>query len=292
MEKWFEELSFKDKEEMEKCRLEYMSKDIIWNYTKLELAITDFCDLKCPNCSQAIPIMKNKKEMRIDQIKDYAYLTDGKFDIVKISGGEPTLHSEFDEILYSMPMMFPRAKGFEMATNGWGFFRYTDMIDIFDWICLSRYPGLNDRAYNNIINKNFPNVYAEEKIVGRDLVDINKMPNIAKKDIFEHCSLRFITKIVQDRIYPCCMLFAVSILRKMDRTKVSTPMDEDWKENLADLDYDVVEKYCRACPYNIDTSSYPVMVAILDEGKVREIYPFHKGDIAKANYGIKQLETK
>jgi len=291
MKKWFTEESYTTEAEKQALQQKYKDKDIIWNYVKLEIAITDYCNLACPNCSQAVPLIKNKQTMSLSHIKNIAKLTDGHFDIIKISGGEPTMHPQFREITESLHSMFPKAKGFEMATNGFKLLEYKDIIHNFDWICLSNYPGLNDKEYNEILKQNFPNVYPEEKIIERDLVDIKILPNIDKQNIFEHCSLKYIYKVTQDRLYPCCMLFAVSVMRTLDRTKVSTKLDEEWKINLFNLDKQTIEQYCRLCPYNINTSSYPVMITELDQGKVREIYPFHKGDIAKANYGIKQKET-
>ena len=65
------------------------------------LEITDHCNLRCPTCyASSGPERESYRSMeQIERMLDAIVRNEGHPDIVQISGGEPTLHPEFFEIL-------------------------------------------------------------------------------------------------------------------------------------------------------------------------------------------------
>jgi len=216
---------------------------------KIEIAITDYCNLDCRLCSQATPYQKNKKMMSLDDLKRIGSLIrPHEFDYVKISGGEPTMHPQFDRICRVLPELFETSH-FELATNGFALEKYLDCLDVFDIISLNLYPGRNDRIVERIRKIHLPNLIGDTKADYEGMVDVYAENNLDKTDIFEHCEYKNHLKIVQDRIYPCCVIFGQSIRQDIDPDEISVPLDENWRTNLAALD---IERHCRRCFVDVD----------------------------------------
>ena len=131
---------------------------LIRQIKKLELAITDYCNLQCALCSQGTPYQKNKRTMSLDQIERMSLLIRPyEFEVIKISGGEPTLHPQFREICRKLKTWFP-ARRYEMSTNGFRLEEYVDCIGVFGAVSLSLYPGKNDAVGDRINAMNLYNV--------------------------------------------------------------------------------------------------------------------------------------
>jgi 7,8-dihydro-6-hydroxymethylpterin dimethyltransferase len=64
--------------------------------------VTDRCNLTCPICyagSGASPKLKHRSLEVIERMLDQVVANEGEPDVVQISGGEPTIHPQFFEIL-------------------------------------------------------------------------------------------------------------------------------------------------------------------------------------------------
>ncbi|MEN9918543.1 MAG: hypothetical protein RL662_979 [Bacteroidota bacterium] len=62
--------------------------------------ITDQCNLNCPTCYAASSAQgKHKSVAEIERMLDIIVASEGEPDVVQISGGEPTIHPHFFEIL-------------------------------------------------------------------------------------------------------------------------------------------------------------------------------------------------
>lgn len=225
-----------------------------WEPVKyLELAITDFCNLNCRLCAQGIPLQKDKKEMTFDELERISKIFKPyEFDVVKISGGEPTLHSQFQKICENIKELFP-AYFYKLATNGCLLEKYIDNIRIFDHIDLSNYPGKNDESFFHIINLNIPNLYPSEKADYHKMIDIFQEKNLGKNNIFGFCTNSNVKKIIQSRIYPCCNIFGLSLHRKISRNKISAFVDKNWRVNLGKIN---IEPYCEHCWTNVATTDH------------------------------------
>lgn len=214
----------------------------------LELAIIDFCNLACHNCGQGTPWQKAKETMSLEYLEKISTLIKPhEFSTIKISGGEPTLHRQFGEICTSLKRLFP-AQTYELATNGLKLHKYLEESKVFDLIDLSNYPGMNDEVYNDLISLELPNVNNQRKYDGDLMLDIRVWPNAHKKRVYERCGWpRGILKVVQDRIYPCCISFGLTSIRNDDYLtpeNLGVLLDENWRENLSVMN---LEKACVQC---------------------------------------------
>lgn len=219
---------------------------------KLEIAITDFCNLDCPLCSQGTPLQKGKKIMPLRELERISkFLRPFEFDIVKISGGEPTIHPQFGEICDKLKELFP-AHAYQLATNGCLLEKFLDHLKVFNHIGLSHYPGKNDSSFFHLTELKLPNLYSGTKDDYCEMEDINKESNLDKTHIYRSCKWTYIKKIVQSRIYPCCLIFGQSVRQNIDISKISVPIDENWRKNLTKIN---LEPHCRHCFVNVDTKS-------------------------------------
>ncbi|MDP8200605.1 MAG: radical SAM protein [Candidatus Tenebribacter burtonii] len=219
-------------------------------FNTLEFAITDFCNLKCKSCSQGTQFQKDKKHMSVDYLRGISkFIRSHEFNTIKISGGEPTLHPEFGKICEELRELFP-AKKYILATNGYLLNQYLHKINVFDLIEFSNYPTKNDEIYRELCKLDIPIIDIKIKEEYSDLTDISLKKNINKHDVFRNCgSPRRIAKVIQDRIYPCCISFGLAAIRgNIDLDDVSVILDENWRQNIPKLD---LENYCKECFYNV-----------------------------------------
>lgn len=92
---------------------------------QIEIDITYDCNLNCKNCNRSCRQAPEKLEINLDKIEEF--VSDSiKYNIkwkrIRILGGEPTLHSQFEKILYSLinyKLYNPETR-LELVTNGFG----------------------------------------------------------------------------------------------------------------------------------------------------------------------------
>ena len=67
----------------------------------LLIEVTDSCNLRCPTCyAESAPERKTHRSLaQIEKMMDLAVRNEGEIEVLQISGGEPTLHPQFFEIL-------------------------------------------------------------------------------------------------------------------------------------------------------------------------------------------------
>ena len=86
------------------------------------------------------------------------------------------------------------------------------------------------------------------------MIDVYAERNPGKRDIYRHCELHKIKKIVQDRIYACCVVFGQALRQGFSPETVSVPFDENWRENLARVN---IEEHCRLCCVDVNAPRAP-----------------------------------
>ena len=204
--------------------------------------------MRCRLCSQGVVLQKDKREMSFKELERISkFFNQYEFDVVKISGGEPTLHSEFPKICENLKRLFP-AFFYQLATNGCLLEKYIENTLMFDQIDLSNYPGQNDDVYSRIVNLNHSNIYPNRKEDFIQMMDIYQENNLDKTNIFNSCINKNIKKVVQSRIYPCCNILGQSFRQDISRDKISALIGEDWREKLEKID---IEPYCKRCWINV-----------------------------------------
>lgn len=228
---------------------QFQLRSVLRDHFVLEICITDFCNLSCAFCCQATVENEIKRTMSIEYISLISRsINDYEFLAIKISGGEPTIHPEFETIVRNLRESF-KAQFYCLATNGKYLLRYRDLLDSFDCIEVSHYPGKNDQIVEAIraANLELP-VDFIERVEGTSMHNVFEEPNQEKQNIFLRCRYPAWKKIVQGRIYPCSNIFGQAIRQNFDPNLVSVPVSRDWRNAIKAID---IEQYCRRCWVNV-----------------------------------------
>ncbi|NJH85448.1 radical SAM protein [Staphylococcus agnetis] len=72
------------------------------NFRRIELIITYSCNMKCYNCDAMVRQAPSKERMSLKQVEKFikeSINNDIKWEVIRILGGEPTVHPEILEIL-------------------------------------------------------------------------------------------------------------------------------------------------------------------------------------------------
>lgn len=70
--------------------------------TRIELDVTWACNLRCFNCNRSCEQAPTGEQMTVDQVRrfvDESLQRGHRWERIRVLGGEPTLHPEFDQIL-------------------------------------------------------------------------------------------------------------------------------------------------------------------------------------------------
>lgn len=95
---------------VEKCQ-DYIDQrgkvEIAYNQTLqvAELDIVNYCNLSCYSCNRFMDVMPTKNRMTLEQIKNLVKESidiNWKWKELRIMGGEPTIHPEFEEICHEV----------------------------------------------------------------------------------------------------------------------------------------------------------------------------------------------
>lgn len=100
----------------------------IYRQSVIHLEITNFCNLKCNNCSRFCNINhSNKYFMSILEIKEAIRSLKGFKQQIGIMGGEPTMHPEFRRICFELTAIPIEQRS--LWTNGFKYDEYRDVIE-------------------------------------------------------------------------------------------------------------------------------------------------------------------
>lgn len=107
--------------------------------TSVNLTLSTFCNMKCPDCCCNITNMRNQDK----RFFDWDYLVNAakyfySIERVHITGGEPTIHPKFQEFIPKLRVLFGCGL-LTLETNGWGFNRFPEVFRHFDVIYVSHY---------------------------------------------------------------------------------------------------------------------------------------------------------
>lgn len=112
------------------------------------IEITDYCNMSCPVCLAANSDSRHMPVEKFKKIIDNLLKAEGSFDLINLSGGEPTLHPELLEIVETASR--PEILNVSISTNGRAFLRDKDLlaklVDRNVFISL-QFDGFHDDAY-------------------------------------------------------------------------------------------------------------------------------------------------
>lgn len=91
-----------------------------FNHTTVSFNLTYRCNLRCPGCAAAIwqaPEKKDLDEETLDKFIDGSLAANWKWKIIKITGGEPTLHPRLIEFAKKIRAAFGEKVTYRLLTN-------------------------------------------------------------------------------------------------------------------------------------------------------------------------------
>ena len=176
-------------------------------YDSLMVYITDNCNRYCEDCF----VHFGDYELSVDQAVDIVNIA-GYVDKLYVSGGEPTVHTQFDSIatvLSSVPH-----KTMILATNGYKLKDCIETLELFDVIRISNYTDNTD------VITEFMKLYIEGCI---RVIDMSTMihDSTGSNSCGRHNN--GIAAVYKGKVYGCCV--AAGIYEAEGRK-----FDEDWRE--------------------------------------------------------------
>ena len=173
--------------------------------TGLNLAITNYCNLACPDCCCNVPHLPAYEHVTWDYLVSAApYL--GGLHKINITGGEPLLHPHFDAWAPVLKGLF-HCELLYIETNAFLAPKHTKALSCFDKIFASRYTaatyaeGQTPYACDNTAVIAWLERQLPERLVVNDMQhkprSLNRQP----------CPRAFAPQVAYwfGRVYPCCI---------------------------------------------------------------------------------------
>jgi len=222
---------------------------------KIEIDITYACNLRCHDCNRSCRQAPENSELSLDRVADFideSLEREIEWKRIRILGGEPTLHSRFEEILYQFSRYksaFPRCR-MEVVTNGHG------------------------RHVKRKLLLVPPFFHIENTMKESDIQPFFYSFNLAPKDNPRHRNTDFTngcSNIVDCGIgltptgyYPCAIAGGIDRVAKWNLGRGSIPEEDD---NMHDL----LEKFCGQCGrFESRKFTSPELIPPYDPGKTSQ----------------------
>lgn len=190
--------------------------------TCVNLAITTICNRSCPNCCCDIPRIKQHWNADLDYLNRAAQCFKN-IDRIKLTGGEPSLHPQFEELVPKLKKLF-QCQHLTIETNGARFRQIPYVFEHFDEIIVTHYspPEFIEDNGEEIL---FLQEYLRPKGIKVQMIDIHHIPRTHRGN--QPCSRGFSETVscFQGRIYSCCMGWGID-------GAPSVPMKTGWRDAL------------------------------------------------------------
>jgi len=210
---------------------------------KIQMPITNICNRRCPDCCAREQLMWynssiKEREVAIEELRRVGQLI-GPISQMEITGGEPTMHSKFDEISNNLTELF-QCNDFMLVTNGWLFGvepRKLSLLMNYKRVWLSHYT--EEFAAKNGGKSNTAECEAIERFVSdtphTELIPFtpaHHIPYAAPPYSGIPC-IHYRSGMItcyQGNLYGCCVAWSLPL------KAASIPLTEDWREHLTELD--------------------------------------------------------
>jgi organic radical activating enzyme len=210
---------------------------------KIQIPITGICNRRCPHCCAREKLTwfnKSiiKKEVTIDELK-WAGEQLGPVEQIELTGGEPTLHSKFEEITSNLSNIF-RCNDFMLVSNGWLFHHNPSKLEL-----LLKYNRILITHYGDTFSKNNGgSTNNKEADIIRNFLTANKHQNFVIAELDNHkeyhagpykgnpCA-QFYSGMIsyyEKYLYGCCVAWSLENQGK------GILLTKSWRNELYDID--------------------------------------------------------
>jgi MoaA/NifB/PqqE/SkfB family radical SAM enzyme len=208
----------------------------------INYSITNVCNRKCKDCSLNIPYrmsLKNERPyMSIKNIKDSAKYLQGYS--INITGGEPTIHPKFTEIVPKLRGIF-KPSILSIETNGYGFSKFPEIFKYFDVVHFTHYikgtyfSETEDNTKDlEFMQKNYPEVnIVEHGLKFHISRDTPILGNMCDKGTSATVSY------INGLMYPCCVAYGMN-------NAIGIKLSDTWSKDILD-----VIMPCKNCFFSI-----------------------------------------
>lgn len=167
----------------------------------INFAITTACNRNCSNCSYNT---KAKKSV----FYDWDYIVHAarffKGYNVNLTGGEPTTHPDFKEIVPKLKDLF-KCETLSIETNGFGFDIYYDLFEYFDYIHFSYYLfGEDNSGSLKALIRKCPELVLDSKIVVHPISEHIPRSRRGSGKVCDRGNSSTVA-YMDGVIYPCCI---------------------------------------------------------------------------------------
>lgn len=220
---------------------------MIFNQTrqidKIQIPIVSICNRRCPHCcarDQLTWYNKNIEHVEIELNElQFVGATIGSISRIEITGGEPTMHSKFEEITKKLPDIFD-CKHFMLVSNGWLFKKDPTKLPLllsYQEVLITHYGDDFSKEHGGNSNTN------EVEII-KEFIKKEGHPNFRAIELKRHvphigppykgnpCDQFYSSMISYHKgyLYGCCVAWSLPYQGK------GIPLTSDWRENLYKID--------------------------------------------------------
>lgn len=201
---------------------------------KIDIHLTDHCNLNCKGCTHFSPLAE-KFFLDIDvferDVKRYSKLSKGKLGKLFLLGGEPLLHPELIDFLPIARNCFPETR-IIMITNGillekqeerfWkAFKRYNIEIWVSDYMLNLDHEALKKKAKSYGIFYGYTSVAKDEndnKVWTKYKLDLDGKQYWANS--FKNCCVKNCVTLKNGKLYTCCTMAHIEHFNKYFNQKL------------------------------------------------------------------------
>ena len=194
------------------------------------LMLTTHCNLRCPHCCLGIP-RRDPDHSDVDALK-HAAVHVNDVNYLTLSGGEPTLHPQFEKIIRTVVESF-RYKTLQLATNGKRVLKYIDAIELIDDITLTHIPGVNTETIEEVQAEFNARGWAERRPGVRSSRPVWHVKRREESEFLPNnpfksgiCDKYLNTIAIENgEVYPCCVGAGIAGAE-------SVPLNETWRQDI------------------------------------------------------------
>ena len=204
----------------------------------INYSITSNCDRMCPHCCMNL-LEKEPWEASWDYIVDSAKYFKG-IRRIHLTGGEPTLHSQFCEIVPKLKKLF-QCGILTLESNGWGFQKFPEIFKEFDVIQVSHYmKNSYIGSWDNTDDVEFIKSFLKETntivLVG-DIIHIDR--NVRNNGLICDRGTSETVAYYDSKLFPCCVGPGL-------KDSPSITLSDKWEKEIRDIDIP-----CNTCWFSL-----------------------------------------
>lgn len=200
---------------------------------QVNFCITTRCNLNCFDCCCDIPRLKDTWDADIHYLINAAEKMRGKVDWIQITGGEPLMNPQIDDLVPIIRGLF-KVRMLTMETNGFLVIEHEQTMQYLDEFYVTEYDALTFSQSEDCGINNSIQIDAIKQIFGSKCKTIHPV-HIPRSDRPNKgiCGrgLSGVVSYWKGYVYPCCVGPGIENPTKIELT-------DDWKEQIYETNPD------------------------------------------------------